>query len=219
MSFAEGASLRQLLAFLDAHRQCAYGILFLGAYFETVVPFSLIVPGELFFLGGALLAGMGALDLWAVLAVLYSGGILGDNSSYWMGRHYGGELLGRVARLPMIGRLARPENHARAIAFFRRRGALAVFTARLSGPASWVTPALAGIFRLDYPTFLRCNTPAVIIGISEFVLAGYFFGRHLETLRRGLDDVARIGLTVAAAIAVGLIARRCLNRGALQRSA
>lgn len=219
MSFADGTSLRQLLAFLDAHRQWAYGILFLGAYFETVVPFSLIVPGEVFFLGGALLAGMGALDLWTVLAVLYGGGILGDNSSYWIGRHFGVELLGRVARLPVIGRLAHPVCHQKCIAFFRRRGALAVFTARLSGPASWVTPALAGIFRLEYPTFLRCNTPAVIIGISEFVLAGYFFARHLETLGRWLDDGARIGLAVAAAILVGLSARRSLNRRALQRSA
>ncbi len=219
MSFAEVESLRQLLAILDAHRKWAYGVLFLGAYFETVVPFSLIVPGEVFFLGGAVLAGMGALDLRAVLAVLYGGGILGDNSSYWMGRHYGVGLLERVARLPVIGRLAHPGSHEKGIAFFRRRGALAVFTARLSGPASWVTPALAGVFRLDYRTFLRFNTPAVIIGISEFVLAGGFFGRHLDAIRRWLGDSARVGLALGVAIVVGLIARRCLNRRALQRNA
>ncbi len=75
-------ALQRMVAFLSAHQQWAYGVLFLGAYFETVVPFSLFVPGEIFSLGGALLAGIGALDLWDVMAVLYGGGVLGDNTSY-----------------------------------------------------------------------------------------------------------------------------------------
>jgi hypothetical protein len=57
-------------------------VLFLGAHFETVLPFSLFVPGEAFLLGGAMLggamlAGAGALDLGAVAAALWAGGLLG----------------------------------------------------------------------------------------------------------------------------------------------
>ena len=213
MSSADYDSVRQMLAFLGAHRRWAYLILFLGAYFETVVPFCLFVLGEVFFLSGALLAGMGTLNLWAVAASLYGGGILGDNSSYWIGRFYGAGLFERLSRWPVIGRLVRMETHRKGVEFFRRRGAMAVFTARLSGPLSWVTPALAGTFRLNYLTFLRFNTPAVIIGISEFVLAGYFFGNHLDTIRAWLDEYALASaLAAAGLVALIMIVRRHINR-------
>ena len=202
-------SLHRLLAFLGAHPQWAYLVLFLGASFETVVPFSLFVPGEIFFLGGALLAGMGTLRLGGVMAALYGGGILGDNSSYWMGRHFGAELFDHLAHWPVVGRLVHRENYQKGVEFFRKRGAMAVFTARLSGPLSWVTPAMAGIFRLDYLTFLRFNTPGVILGISGIVLAGYFFGNHLQALRSGFDAHApALALAVVALIALILAVRR-----------
>lgn len=210
---ADYESVRQLLALLSAHRAWAYLVLFLGAYFETVVPFSLFVLGEVFFLSGALLAGMGTLDLWAVAAALYGGGILGDNSSYWIGRCYGTALFERLSHWPVLGRLVREETRQKGREFFRKRGAMAVFTARLSGPLSWVTPAMAGMFRLNYLTFLRFNTPAVIIGISEFVLAGYFFGDHLDTLRAWLDGYApAIVLGAGGVLALVMLVRRHVNR-------
>lgn len=213
MSSADYDSVPRLLAFLSAHRQWAYLVLFLGAYFETVVPFSLFVLGEVFFLSGALLAGMGTLNLWAVAAALYGGGILGDNSSYWIGRFYGAGLFERLSRWPVIGRLVRMEIRQKGVEFFRKRGAMAVFTARLSGPLSWVTPALAGTFRLNYLTFVRFNTPAVIIGISEFVLAGYFFGNHLGAIRAWLNEYALAAAFAAAGlIALIIIVRRHINR-------
>ena len=205
--------MQQSLAFLGAHRQWAYLILFLAAYFETVVPFSLVVMGEVFFLSGALLAGMGTLDLWGVVAALCGGGVLGDNSSYWIGHHYGAGLFERLSGWPIIGRLLRPETHRKGVELFRRHGPTAVFTARLSGPLSWITPALAGIFRLNYLTFLRFNTPAVLIGIGEFVIAGYYFGKHLDAARAWLVDRAPvIALIVAGWLALFMMLRRYLKR-------
>ena len=220
MSFADFSSLDQLLAFLGQHRHWAYVVLFLGAFLETVIPFSLVVLGEVFFLSGSLLAGMGVLDLWGVMAVLYIGGILGDNASYWMGYYYGAGLFERLAHWPLIGRLVHPENYDKGVEFFRTRGALAVFTARLSGPLSWVTPAMAGIFRLNYLTFLRFNTPAVVIGISEFVIIGYFFGNHLQTILSWMHNYApAVALVAVGIIALILIVRRYFNwRSELDRT-
>lgn len=220
MSFAELGTFEQAIPFLQQHRNIAYGLLFFGAFFETVIPFSLLILGEVFFLSGALLAGMGVLDLWLVMLVLYSGGILGDNLSYWMGYRYGTGLFDRLQHWPVVGRLIHRENYEKGVAFFEKRGALAVFIARLSGPLSWVTPALAGIFRLDYGTFLRFNTPAVIIGISEFIIIGYFFGHHIGAILAGLH---RYGLIVAVVllglILLILIIRRYVNwRARLDRT-
>ncbi len=183
MSFADAATVHAELVCLQAHHAWAYPALFLGAWLETVVPFSLFVPGEIVFLAAAVLAATGTLELPGVLAVLYSGGVLGDNCSYWIGRRCGQQLFRRLAGWPLLGPLLRRSGYETGVAFFRRRGALAVFLARLSGPLSAITPALAGMFRLNYRTFLCCNTPAVLIGISEFVFAGYFLAHQLPSLR------------------------------------
>ncbi len=207
MSSADPGALQALLAFLAVHRPWAYPVLFLGAYFETVLPFSLFIPGEVFLLGGAMLAGAGVLDLGPVAAALCTGGLLGDHSSYWLGRRCGVGLLARPA-----GR-ALHRMHTRGLEFFRRRGASAVFWARLAGPLSWVTPALAGAFELDYRTFLTFNTPGVMLGIGEFLLIGYCFGAHLGALRAALKASAPV---VAAAAAV-LLALLVLARRRPQR--
>lgn len=182
MSFADLGSFEQFAAFLQAHQSAAYVLLFFGALLETLIPFSLLILGEVIFLAGAVLAGVGALDLWGVMAALFAGGIVGDNLSYGIGRRYGVGLFSRLQHWPLVGRQINRENYDRAAAFFTRHGAMAVFIARLSGPLSWITPALAGIFRLNYGTFLRFNTPAVIIGISQFIIVGYFFGSYLPRM-------------------------------------
>lgn len=203
MLFVEITSPEHLVTVLGQQNKMAYVVLFLGAFLETLIPVSLLVPGELFFLSGALLAGMEALNLWVVIAVLYAGGIIGDNISYWLGRCYGPSLFNCFEHWPIIGRLIHNGNYRRGSEFFRRRGAMAVFTARLSGPLSWITPAMAGIFRLNYGTFLRFNTLGVIIGIGEFIVIGYFFGGHIAVIVEWLQRFI-VSIAIAACITLGV---------------
>lgn len=203
MSFVDSASVEHMTAALGERDQLAYAVLFLGAFFETLIPTSLFVLGEVFFIAGALLAGMGILNVWAVLAVLYAGAILGDNASYWLGRRYGSSLFDRLARWPLVGRLVHNNNYRRGVTFFERRGAAAVFAARLSGPLSWVMPAMAGAFRLDYATFLRFNTLGIVVGIGQFIAVGYFFGEYLPSILYFAD---RFGSTILASLVTLLAA-------------
>jgi membrane-associated protein len=98
-----------------------------------------------------------------------------------------------------VGRLFQRQNYQKGIDFFHRRGAFAVFAARLSGPFSWVMPAMAGAFRLKYPTFLQFNTLGVILGISQFIVLGYFFGSHLHEILGWLE---RYGLAITLILAL-----------------
>ncbi|MET0089247.1 MAG: hypothetical protein ABW068_04365 [Candidatus Thiodiazotropha sp.] len=63
MSFADLLQPQRLTELLSQYRDGAYAVLFLGAFFETLIPFSLAILGEVFFLSGAMLAGMGALNI------------------------------------------------------------------------------------------------------------------------------------------------------------
>ena len=75
--------------YLAAHTLLSYAVLFLGSYFETLIGVGFFIYGELFFIPGALLAGAGVLNIWFVTSALILGGVLGDSSSFALGRRYG----------------------------------------------------------------------------------------------------------------------------------
>ena len=66
MSFVEFASPHRLVALLEHHQYAGYAVLFLGALFETLVPLSLAVMGEVFFLaiGYSFAGSLDALSAW-----------------------------------------------------------------------------------------------------------------------------------------------------------
>ena len=210
--------LTSLMRLLAEHRQLAYLLLFAGSLVETVLPFALLVPGEAVFLAGAMLAGMHQLDLLAVSLMLVGGGLAGDHASYWMGRRLGPGLFARLHHLPWFGRWASVRHLVRARAFMRRRGAAAVFLARFAGPVSWITPMLAGSCRLRYARFTCFNTPAVILGIGQFIVIGYVSGRHAGVLLVMLRTHAWIGAATAGLIALLLLLWQGARRRAMRAS-
>lgn len=213
MSFAELGSLQGFLVFFERHQASTYQILFLGAFFETLIPFSFVVYGELFFLAGAVLAGIGKLDIGMVALVAYSGGVLGDTSSYWLGRLYGPGLFNMLAGWPPARRFLREDVRQKGLAFFHRRGAAAVFFARLCGPFSWFIPALAGTFHLPYARFVLFNTLGVVLGIGEFLLAGYLLGDNLDTIALWLNRLGYMPVAMAIPILAFFLWRRCAGGG------
>ncbi len=170
----------QLIIVLIQHKELAYIILFTGSMFETIIGFSFFIYGEVFFLSGSILAGMGILNIWLVMAVLYLGGIIGDNISYFLGKKYGFAFYSKFKKIKFFKKFINKNNFTKGIKFFRKYGALSVFFGRLLGPVSWITPFVAGTYKLQYKKFLPYEIMGVIIGIGEFIIVGYFFGRHFD---------------------------------------
>lgn len=175
-------SIENLITFLSAHQSLALIVLFLGAYFETFIVTSFFIYGEFFFLAGAILAGAGTANVWYVMAVLYLGGFLGDHSSYWMGRWRGISAYQWLSRTPVLRKVFTERNYDRGIVFFNKYGGWSVFMGRFLGPVSWITPFIAGIFKLNYKTFTIFEIPAVILGIGQFLIVGYLFGANYKIL-------------------------------------
>jgi membrane-associated protein len=194
------ALIHNLEIFLTPHTTLAYFILFFGAYFETVFPFSFLLHGEVFFLSGSILAGLGVLNIWAVTAISLSGGILGDNTSFLIGRTMGRQFFERVKHWWLIGKYMSDDNFSRAVSFFETKGFYAVFIARLAGPLSWVTPFLAGTFKMPAWAFFRYNAPGVMIGVSEFMAVGYFAGANYTAVLRIVKEYATLAFLFAAVI-------------------
>ncbi|MEY3783976.1 MAG: hypothetical protein RLZZ230_298, partial [Candidatus Parcubacteria bacterium] len=175
-------TLDSLLTFLENHQTLTYVILFLGSFLETLIGVSFLVYGEIFFLAGAILAGLGELNLGLVMLALYSGGIIGDHTSYWIGRFYGDSFYRYLQNKPFFKRFFNVDNYNRGTNFFKRFGGWSVFVGRFLGPVSWITPFLAGVFRLSYLRFTLFDIPAVVLGIGQFIIVGYFFGKSYQEI-------------------------------------
>lgn len=164
------------MQWLSVHTQLAYLILFLGSYFETLIGPGFFIPGEIFFLSGSILAGLGVLNIWVIIIILYAGGMLGDSSSYFIGFKTSDSFFKENNFLFSLKNYQRGEN------FFKKHGKKAIFLARLLGPLSWITPFLSGVFKIPYRDFLKYNIPGVLVGIGEFIVVGYFFGNQYSRI-------------------------------------
>jgi len=190
----------QFITFLIHHKELAYVLLFMGSMFETIIGFSFFIYGEIFFLSGSILAGMSILNIWYVMVVLYAGGIFGDNISYFLGRRYGLSFYTKLKNVRFLKKFINKQNLSRGVRFFRKYGAMSVFFGRLLGPISWITPFVVGTYKLEYKKFLPYEMMGVIIGIGQFIIVGYFFGRHFDVVLRVAETYIFILLFIAVLV-------------------
>ena len=189
--------------FLAAHTLLSYAVLFFGSYFETLIGVGFFIYGEIFFIPGALLAGAGVLNIWLVAFALIVGGILGDSTSFALGRRWGTSIFKED------NKIFNHTNYQKGLDFFAKYGTKAVFFARLLGPVSWITPFLAGTYKVPYPRFLGYNIAGVTVGIGQFLIVGYFFGSNFDAILSIIkqDAIIVVGITLLV-VAVYYIIKR-----------
>jgi len=205
--------LEAFLAFIETHLLLAYLILFLGSFLETYILTCIFLSGQIVFIGGAILASAGVLDIVWVSILCIGGGILGDSTSFWTGRLFGKQLRERF--LHRRNMFLTPLNFERAQDILLKRGKSAIFFARLLGPLSWIMPFIAGSLKIRYPTYLLYNIPGVIVGIGEFIALGYIFGRASLLIIPQIAGYVLLGaLVIFASVQIVLIWK---NRTALAR--
>lgn len=179
--------LNEFINFLSHHQDIVYFILFLGSMFETIIGFSFIVYGEIFFLAGSIMAGSGILDITKVIIALYLGAIIGDNISYFIGRKFGKNIYYSLRKIKLLQKYINKKNYVKSARYLRKKGALSLFFARLLGPLSWIMPFIAGVYKIDYKKFLIFNTLGIIVGIGQFIIVGYLFGMHYKEILKTIE--------------------------------
>lgn len=153
--------------------------LFLGSLLDAVIGPNLIVPGEPFMIaaGYQLYSGV-YLAVFAVIA----GGLIGDQFSFWIGRHYGFK-----AQKQLMGwqpKVRRPLARCRLL--MNRNAFWVIAFARLLGPIAWVVPFMAGANRIRWSKFSVYALIGLLLGVGQFVAWGYL-------LAAGVDNVPLLG--------------------------
>ncbi|GMQ49107.1 LssY C-terminal domain-containing protein [Vibrio sp. 10N] len=155
--------------------------LFLGSLLDALIGPNLVVPGEPFMIAAGYQLYSGT--YWAVIAVLL-GGLIGDQLSFLIGRHYG--FSAQKSLMRWQPKIRRPLARCRLL--INRNAFWVIAFARLLGPIAWVVPFMAGANHIRWGRFSLYATVGLILGVGQFVTWGYL-------LAAGVDNVPILGET------------------------
>ncbi|MHC1789251.1 DedA family protein [Solidesulfovibrio sp.] len=186
--------LKQLIA------QYGYLALFIGTFLE----------GETILL----LAGFAAqspefnLDLRLVILVAFAGSLAGDQTAFFIGRHYGRRLVARSEKW---------RNRAEKVhAMLRKYHEVLILSFRFFYGLRNLTPFVLGTADITVLKFFILNTIGAGIWAVSFALIGYAFGSLMESvLTRVIDNVHHAELAIlglAVLVALGFWLRKVLRQ-------
>lgn len=163
-----------MLSWVNANPGWGVLIVFLVAFFESLVLIGILLPGIMILFGVGTLIGLGLMDVLPVWLAASSGAFLGDTLSFALGYRNREHLL-------EIWPFSRyPGMMDRGIRFFQAHGAKSVVAGRFIGPLRPIIPAVVGIMRMSPSRFVAVDLAACIAWAPAFLIPGLVFGASLE---------------------------------------
>lgn len=176
-------------------------VLALIIFLETgaLIPF---LPGDSLLVVAGLYAGSGQLSIVLLNVVLPICAILGDATSYAIGKSLGPRLFTRPK-----SRFFNPDHLKAAHAFYEKHGGKAIIIARFMPIVRTFVPVVAGAAQMPYARFATFNVIGGISWVLSMTLAGYFLGNAPvigPIVRQHLEKV--IILVVFLSVLPGIVA-------------
>lgn len=177
-----------------------YGFLFGVAALDVLFP---VVPSETSVILAGVLAATGDLVIWAVILVAAGGAVLGDNTSYWIGRTVGPAIVRRFFKGERKKRIDWAEQQ------IEERGPYLIVVGRFIPGGRTAITLSAGLLHMRWHRFIGFDVAAGLVWASYAALLGFVGGRSFE------QDPLKgflIAFAVALVITGGVEAYRWLKR-------
>lgn len=202
-------SPQALLEFI-LHLLLEYGYLtiFVGASLDFCLPSS----GDIVMLAGGWFSNDGPLSLRAVMLVGALGGLVNDNTMYWVGRYGGRTFVERVLRVRFVARFMPSGRLDRVEKYFESHGGKTVVLGRFVPGLRAALPLSAGLSRMSYPRFIAFDLLAIAVWAPLMGTVGYLFGEYWEQLMATLNFSGRLLLGLLILLAVLYAYNRYRNR-------
>jgi membrane-associated protein len=176
-----------------------FALLIFFIFAEAALFVGFVLPGETSLLIGGVLAHAHVWDLWIFLLFAIAAAILGDSVGYEVGKHFGLRL-----QKSAIGRFVGQKRWNLAEAIFERYHGGAIFFGRAQALLRALVPALAGMNRVPYRTFIKWNAAGGIVFSSIVTFLGFGFANSLATLEKYLRYWAIFFLIAVFAVLIYL---------------
>jgi membrane-associated protein len=149
----------------------SYAFLFGVAALDVIFP---LVPSETSVILGGVLASTGDLLLGGVIACAAAGAILGDNTSYGIGRTVGHRLVDRFFKGERRKRVDWAHQQV------EERGGYLIVVGRFIPAGRTAVTLAAGMLEMRWRRFISFDVAAGLIWASYAALLGYAGGRTFE---------------------------------------
>ena len=148
-----------------------YAVMTLIIFAETGLLLGFVLPGDslLFTLG--VVAGTGKINIYLLLALLWSAAIVGDSTGYFLGKKTGPAIFSRPD-----SRLFKQEYVRRTQAFFDKYGGKTVVFARFVPIVRSFSAFMAGVGQMPYKTFLGYSIGGSAAWVGLLTMLGYYLG-------------------------------------------
>jgi membrane-associated protein len=172
-----------LRSFVEAYGAWVYALLFLIIFVETGVVVMPFLPGDsLLFVVGAL-CGAGLMNLPLVIALLIAAAILGNQSNYAIGRHFGPRVF-KWESSRFFNKAAFDQAHA----FYEKYGGVTIVAARFMPFLRTFAPFVAGVAQMTRRRFTMYDVIGGVLWVGGVTLAGYLFG-NIPWVKDHLDKI------------------------------
>ncbi|MEP7101198.1 MAG: VTT domain-containing protein, partial [Burkholderiales bacterium] len=157
--------------------------LFLIIFVETGVVVMPFLPGDsLLFVVGAL-CGAGLMSLPLVLVLLTAAAILGNQSNYMIGRHFGPRVF-QWENSKFFNKNAFNQAHA----FYEKYGGTTIVVARFMPFLRTFAPFVAGVAEMTRSKFTMFDVIGGVLWVGGVTTAGYLFG-EIPWVKANLDKI------------------------------
>jgi membrane-associated protein len=158
------------------------------------------LPGDSLLVTAGLYAVRGtSLNIWHLNLVLIPMAILGDATSYTIGKRLGPALFNKPR-----SRFFNPEHVRTAHAFYEKHGGKAIILARFMPILRTFVPVVAGVAQMTYRSFATYNVVGAAAWVVSMTLTGYFLGSLVPGIERHIEKI--IALVLFLSILPGIIA-------------
>jgi membrane-associated protein len=157
---------------------------------ESGLLIGFFLPGDSLLFAAGFLASRGYLNIFALVIGCFICAVVGDNVGYATGKRFGPKLFSKEDSLFFH------KNHiVKAQKFYEKHGTKTIVLARFLPVVRTFAPIVAGIGKMDYPTFFKFNLLGGLVWTSGLSTLGFVLGNIIP-------DVDKYLLPITLAIVV-----------------
>ncbi len=174
---------KYLETFVRDYGLWVYALLFMVIFVETGVVVMPFLPGDsLLFVVGAM-CGVGLMDYTLSVGLLLAAAVLGNQSNYALGRHFGPRVFQWES-----SRFFNKAAFDRAHDFYERYGGITLVAARFMPFVRTFAPFVAGVAKMNRARFTLFDISGGALWVVGIITIGYFFG-NFPWVKAHLDKI------------------------------
>jgi membrane protein DedA with SNARE-associated domain len=182
-----------------------YVLVAVMAFLETGAFIGLVAPGETVVIAAGVIAGQGEIQLIPLIGLVWICAILGDTTSFYIGRKLGRRFLEKHGPRVNITH----ERLEQVDGYFERHGGKTILIGRFIGLVRAIAPFIAGSSQMAFRNFLPYSVVGTGLWATTFCVLGYVFWRSFDQVAHIAGQaIFGFGLTVAVIVGLVMVYRR-----------